>query len=156
MSTIPDLTQSLAAALAADPRTAALKRARAALDASAADRKLQQRYVEALQDVEDLMRVGRPVEAPMKQSLAALEQQVRNSVVLVDLLRANAEFAQMMEQVSMSISAALDGVQGAEPHEHGPDCDHGDEGHGGHGHGDHGAPRRDEPPASGPSRIILP
>jgi len=148
MSTIPDLTQSLATALAADPRTAALKRARAALDASAADRKLQQRYVEALQDVEDLMRVGRPVEPAIKQSLAALEQQVRASSVLVDLLRANAEFAHMMEQVSASISTALDGVLGTAEHEHGPDCDHGDEGHGGD----------EEPPATGPgpSRLIIP
>jgi cell fate (sporulation/competence/biofilm development) regulator YlbF (YheA/YmcA/DUF963 family) len=108
MSTLPDLTRALAEALAADPRTQALKQARQALDGSPPDQALQQRYHEARERYEDLEAAGRPIEPDLKRELLALEDQVRKSPVLRTLLIAHGEFAQMMDEVSGTLSESVE------------------------------------------------
>ena len=108
MSTLPDLTRALAEALAADPRTQALKQARQALEGSPSDQALQQRYHEARERYEDLEEAGRPIEPDLKRELFALEDQVRKSTTLRALLIAHGEFAQMMDEVSATLSEAVD------------------------------------------------
>lgn len=107
--------QALAAALAADPRTAALREAQEALKDSREDTQLQQRYHEVRQQIAALEQAERPVEPPLKREAATLGEQVRRSAVLQRLLRAHAEFSGMMEEVSSTLSAAVDeAVGGAE------------------------------------------
>jgi cell fate (sporulation/competence/biofilm development) regulator YlbF (YheA/YmcA/DUF963 family) len=108
MSHIADLTRSLAAALASDPRTLALKQARQALDGSPADQTLQQRYHDARERYEDLEAAGRAIEPDLKRELSRLEDEVRRSPVLRALLMAHGEFAQMMDEVSGTLSEAVD------------------------------------------------
>lgn len=108
MSTIPDLAKSLAEALASDPRTLRLKEARQALEGSPADLALQQRYHEARERYEDAEAAGRPIEPEVKREVATLEDQVRHSAVLRTLLIAHAEFARMMDEVSTTLSNAVD------------------------------------------------
>jgi cell fate (sporulation/competence/biofilm development) regulator YlbF (YheA/YmcA/DUF963 family) len=107
--------RALAEALAADPRTIALRDAQRRLRASPEDAALQQRYHETAQKIAALEDEGRPVEPPLKREASALGEQVRRSAVLQALLRAHAEFSAMMDGVSTTIAGAVDAAVGGPP-----------------------------------------
>ncbi len=104
--------EALARLVAADPRTLALRAARERLVASPADADLQQRYHQAARKVAELESEGAPIEPPLKRELATLMEQVRRSPVLQALLRAHAEFEELMEKISTTLSAAVDAALG--------------------------------------------
>lgn len=112
MDPVIEKAQSLADALAHDPRTRELKEAQEELKAHPADASLQQRFHEARQQQAALEQAGRPVEPALKRELAALGEQVRRSPVLQRLLRAHAAFSGMMDEVSQTISLAVDEAVG--------------------------------------------
>lgn len=114
MNPVSQHAQALAAAIAADPRTQALRAAQEALKDSPEDGRLQQRYHEVRQQLAALEQTQRPIEPPLKREAAALGDQVRKSQVLQRLLRAHAEFSGMMEEISQTLSSAVDEVVGAE------------------------------------------
>jgi cell fate (sporulation/competence/biofilm development) regulator YlbF (YheA/YmcA/DUF963 family) len=115
MSNVDERTRALAEALAADPRTLALRDAQRRLRAAPEDAALQQRYHEAAQRIAALEEEGKPVEPPLKREALALTEQVRRSAVLQALLRAHAEFGAMMDGVSATIAAAVDAAVGGDP-----------------------------------------
>jgi len=112
MDRILEQAQALAKLVAADPRTAALRSARAALSASPKDASLQQRYHEAARQMAELESRGAPIEPPLKRELATLMDQVRHSPVLQALLRAHTEFEALMDGVSTTLSSAVDEALG--------------------------------------------
>ncbi len=112
MDPVTVAAQALAAALAADPRTQALRGAQDALKDSPEDERVQQRYHELRQQIAALEEAQRPVEPPLKREVATLGEQVRRSQVLQRLLRAHAEFSGMMDEVSQTISSAVDEAVG--------------------------------------------
>ena len=115
MEPLLEKAQALARALAEDARTRALRAARERLEASPADVALQQRYHQAAQQLAELEEAGRPIEPPLKRDLATLTEQVRRSAVLQALLKAHAELDAMMEEVSRTLSSAVDEALGAPP-----------------------------------------
>jgi cell fate (sporulation/competence/biofilm development) regulator YlbF (YheA/YmcA/DUF963 family) len=130
--------------LASHPRTAALKAASAEVHADADASRLQEDYSHALEDLREREAEGLPIEPEHKRRLASLGEEIRRSAPLQRLLKAHADFAEMMDGVQRAISGAVDGALGMEPgsddeHEHGPGCDH-----------DHG------PSPSGGGRILVP
>jgi cell fate (sporulation/competence/biofilm development) regulator YlbF (YheA/YmcA/DUF963 family) len=122
----------LGARIAGHARTEALKDASAAVQSDPAARRLQEDYARELEDLRDREAGGRPVEPEQKRRLASLGEDIRRSAPLQRLLKAHADFAEMMDGVQRAISGAVDGALGMagddadeDDHEHGPGCDHG-------------------------------
>jgi cell fate (sporulation/competence/biofilm development) regulator YlbF (YheA/YmcA/DUF963 family) len=117
--------------IASHPRTEALKTASAEVQSDPAARRLQEDYSRELEDFREREATGRPIEPEQKRRLASLGDDIRRSAPLQRLLKAHADFAEMMDGVQRAISHAVDGALGMEPeeddgeHEHGPGCDHG-------------------------------
>lgn len=114
MDPVTQHAQALAAAIAADPRTQALRAAQEALKDSPEDGRIQQRYHEVRQQLAALEQAQRPIEPPLKREAATLGDQVRKSQVLQRLLRAHADFSGMMEEVSQTLSSAVDEAVGSD------------------------------------------
>jgi cell fate (sporulation/competence/biofilm development) regulator YlbF (YheA/YmcA/DUF963 family) len=118
-----DLAKRLGAAISADARTKALREATAAVQADPAARLLQEEYATAIEELHELEEHGRPIEPDRKRKVAALADSVRRSPTLQRLLKAHAEFAEMMDGVQHAIGAAVesalggDGGGGSEPEE---------------------------------------
>jgi cell fate (sporulation/competence/biofilm development) regulator YlbF (YheA/YmcA/DUF963 family) len=126
-----DDARRLGERLAGHARTKALQKASEAVGADPDARRLQEEYAHALDAMHHAEAEGRPIEPEQKRAVATLGEQIRRSPPLQRLLRAHADFAQMMDGVQRAISGAVDAALGAEPdehdHEHGPGCDHGHE-----------------------------
>jgi cell fate (sporulation/competence/biofilm development) regulator YlbF (YheA/YmcA/DUF963 family) len=108
MDPVSEKAKSLAEAVTSDPRTTALRAARQALAKDAEAAALQERYHRVVQQIQDLERARRPVEPPLKREAATLGEQVRHSPVLQALLRAHADFTDMMDAVTKTIGDAMD------------------------------------------------
>lgn len=144
-----DDAERLGERIAAHARTRALQEASAAVEGDREARSLQEQYAHAVEDVHRNEAAGRPIEPEQKRRVLALGESIRRSEPLQRLLKAHADFAEMMDGVQRAISSAVDqalGGHGGDDHEHGPGCDH-DHDHPGHDHGDAGS--------EGP-RIVLP
>ncbi len=103
-----DLAKRLGDLLAAHPRTKALRDATAAVEADPEARRLQEEYARAAEEMHDLEHEGKPIEPERKRLLVTLGDQVRRSAALQRLLKAHADFAELMDGVQRAIGEAVD------------------------------------------------
>jgi len=110
MDEILDFATRLGERIAADPRGRQMANARAALDASLQDRQLLQDYETQQQKVHELEASGRPIEPEDKRKLADLHSKVIGSRVIKDVLKAQADYLELMTLVSQHIEEAALGL----------------------------------------------
>jgi cell fate (sporulation/competence/biofilm development) regulator YlbF (YheA/YmcA/DUF963 family) len=146
MQELLDHARRLAEMIAAHERTKAFREAAAAVEADPAARKVQEGYANALEEIHRLESAGRPIEPEQKRRAAQAADEVRKSPILLRMLRAHAEYMEMLDAVQHVLAGGE-----VEAHEHGPGCDHGDE----HGHAHAAEPEAEEPPAGGKPGGIL-
>ena len=106
MDEILDLATRFGERIAADPRGRQMADARAALDGSLPDRQLLQDYETQQHKVHDLETAGRPIEPEDKRTLADLHGKVIGSRIIKDLLKAQADYLELMTLVSQNIEEA--------------------------------------------------
>lgn len=112
MDEILEIAKRLGERIAADPRGRQMADARAALDGSLQDRQLLQDYEAQQQKMHELEASGKPIEPEDKRRLADLHGKVIGSRVIKDLLKAQADYLELMTLVSQRIEeAALGSVQ---------------------------------------------
>jgi cell fate (sporulation/competence/biofilm development) regulator YlbF (YheA/YmcA/DUF963 family) len=133
----------LAEMIAQHPRTLAFHEAIAAVEADPEAQKAQRAYSTAVEEVHRREAEGRPVEPDHKRAINAAAEGVRRSPVLVRLLKAQAEYAEMLD----SVQAILAGGEEEEPHEHGPGCAH-------HHEAEPTAPKGEAEPPAGQGRVL--
>ena len=97
----------LAALLATNERTKALRTASAAVTGDPDAKQLEEDYAHAAAELRELETTGAPIEPEMKRRMATLGERIRRSTLLQALLQANAEFADMMDGVQHEISDAV-------------------------------------------------
>jgi cell fate (sporulation/competence/biofilm development) regulator YlbF (YheA/YmcA/DUF963 family) len=107
---ILDLATRLGQRIAADPRGRQMADARATLDGSLQDRQLLQDYETQQQKVHELEASGRPIEPDDKRRLADLHSRVISSSVIKDVLKAQADYLELMTLVSQNIEEAALGL----------------------------------------------
>ena len=137
MDEVLEQAQKLAGLLASHERTKAFHDAAAAVQADPEASRIQEAYATALEEVHRREAAGQPIEPEQKRAVMAAQDQVRRSAVLMRMLKAHAEYVELMDAVQAILSGA---TQGEGEHEHGPGCDH--------DHGPSGEPekREEEPP----------
>jgi cell fate (sporulation/competence/biofilm development) regulator YlbF (YheA/YmcA/DUF963 family) len=96
--------------IAADPRGRQMADARAALDGSLQDRQLLEDYEAQQQKMNELAAAGRPIEPEDKRRLADLHAKVIGSRVIKDVLKAQADYLELMTVVSQRIEEAALGL----------------------------------------------
>jgi len=115
MDEILELAAQLGKRIAADPRGKQMAAAQAALDGSLRDRQLLQDYETQQQHIHSLEMSGKPIEPEDKRKLADLHGQVIGSTVIKSLLKAQADYVELMTLVSQRIEdAAFGALQPAE------------------------------------------
>ena len=110
MDEILDLARRLGERIAADPRGRQMADARTALDGSLQDRQLLQDYEAQQQKMHELETSGRPIEPEDKRRLADLHGKVIGSRIIKDLLKAQADYLELMTLVSQQIEEAALGI----------------------------------------------
>ncbi len=110
MDEILDLAKRLGERIAADPRGRQMADARAALDGSLQDRQLLQNYETQQQKIHDLEASGKPIEPEDKRRLADLHGKVIGSRIIKDVLKAQADYLELMTLVSQHIEEAALGL----------------------------------------------
>jgi cell fate (sporulation/competence/biofilm development) regulator YlbF (YheA/YmcA/DUF963 family) len=116
MDEILDLAAQLGKRIAVDPRGKQMSAAQAALDASLSDRQLLQDYETQQHHIHSLEIAGKPIEPDDKRRLADLHGRVVGSAVIRNLLKAQADYVELMTLVSQRIEdAAFGALQPAEP-----------------------------------------
>jgi cell fate (sporulation/competence/biofilm development) regulator YlbF (YheA/YmcA/DUF963 family) len=107
---ILELAARLGEQIAADPRGRQMADARAALDGSLQDRQLLEDYEAQQQKMNELAAAGRPIEPEDKRRLADLHAKVIGSRVIKDVLKAQADYLELMTAVSQRIEEAALGL----------------------------------------------
>jgi len=107
---ILELAARLGERIAADPRGRQMADARAALDGSLQDRQLLEDYETQQQKMNELAAAGRPIEPEDKRRLADLHAKVIGSRVIKDVLKAQADYLELMTAVSQRIEEAALGL----------------------------------------------
>jgi len=107
---ILELAARLGERIAADPRGRQMADARAALDGSLQDRQLLEDYEAQQQKMNELAAAGRPIEPEDKRRLADLHAKVIGSRVIKDVLKAQADYLELMTAVSQRIEEAALGL----------------------------------------------
>ena len=110
MDEILDLARRLGARIAADSRGRQMANARVALDGSLQDRQLLQDYEAQQQKMHELEATGRPIEPEDKRRLADFHGKVIGSCIIKDLLKAQADYLELMTLVSQQIEEAALGI----------------------------------------------
>ena len=110
MDQILELAARLGERIAADPRGRQMADARAALDGSLQDRQLLEDYEAQQQKMNELAAAGRPIEPEDKRRLADLHAKVIGSRVIKDVLKAQADYLELMTAVSQRIEEAALGL----------------------------------------------
>ena len=110
MDQILELATRLGEKIAADPRGRQMADARTALDGSLQDRQLLEDYEAQQQKMSDLAAAGKPIEPEDKRRLADLHGKVIGSRVIKDLLRAQADYLELMTAVSQRIEEVALGL----------------------------------------------
>ncbi len=110
MDQILELAARLGERIAADPRGRQMADARAALDGSLQDRQLLEDYEAQQQKMNELAAAGRPIEPEDKRRLADLHAKVIGSRVIKDVLKAQADYLELMTVVSQRIEEAALGL----------------------------------------------
>ena len=109
MEEILDLAARLGKRIAVDPRAQAMVGAQNALEKSLADRQLLNDYEGQQQKIYELESAGKPIEPEDKRRLADLHGKVVSSSVIKQVLKAQADFLELMTGVSQRIEQeALD------------------------------------------------
>jgi len=103
MNEIFDLAVRLGKRIAEDSRARQMAEAQAALDKSLADRQLLNDFERQQQKVYELEASGKPIEPEDKRRLADLHGKVVGSVVIKQVLKAQADFLELMASVSQRI-----------------------------------------------------
>ena len=146
MQELLDHARRLADLIAAHERTKSFREAAAAVEADPAARKVQEGYASALEEIHRLESEGRPIEPEQKRRAAQAAEEVRKSPILLRMLRAHAEYMEMLDAVQHVLAGGEVDV-----HEHGPGCDHDHDPEPGHAP----EPKAEEPPAGGKQGGIL-
>jgi len=115
MDEILDFATRLGQRIAADPRGRQMADARAALDGSLSDRQLLQDYETQQHKMHELEASGRPIEPEDKRKLADLHGKVVGSPIIKDLLKAQADYLELMTLVSQHIEEAALGLTEESP-----------------------------------------
>lgn len=103
MNDILELSTRLGKQIAADPRGVRMRTASEALENSLADRQLLSDYEQQQRKMMERESAGNPVEPEDKRRLADLHARVVGSPVLKDLLRAQADYLELMAMVTARI-----------------------------------------------------
>jgi cell fate (sporulation/competence/biofilm development) regulator YlbF (YheA/YmcA/DUF963 family) len=103
MEAILELAEKLGKQVAADPRGQNFAKARAAFEANLEARRLVGDYEKQQQKMAELEMSGKPIEPEDKRRLAALHQNVTAHPVLKDLMKAQADYLEMMTLISERI-----------------------------------------------------
>jgi cell fate (sporulation/competence/biofilm development) regulator YlbF (YheA/YmcA/DUF963 family) len=103
MDEILNLATKLGKLIKADPRAARMATARDVLSASESDCQLMGDYQEAQLKMHELEATGSPIEPDDKRRFATLHEQVIASEVLKELLKAQVDYAELMNGVSRRI-----------------------------------------------------
>ncbi|MHC4548412.1 MAG: YlbF family regulator [Planctomycetota bacterium] len=107
MEEILTLAKKLGQAVAAHERCRALKEARAAFESDETARKLQQEYDEAAILLQQRLAEGKPLEPDEKRREADLRGQVAGNATLTALVRAQADFHELMVSVNQALEGAI-------------------------------------------------
>jgi len=113
MNDIQDLltkAQALGEALAAHPRVTGYFAAQRTARADAAAQKLLQDYHNHLRHLNELETARKPVEVADKHKLRDLENQIAGQETLKSLMRAQADYVALMNQVNQAMEAPLAGL----------------------------------------------
>jgi len=103
MQDILEMAGRLGKQVAADARAQRLAKARTAFDGNVEARRLIDEYERQQNKVAELEMTGKPIEPVDKRRLMDLHQQVISSPVLKDLLKAQADYVEMMALISERI-----------------------------------------------------
>ena len=103
MDEILDLATRLGKRIAQDPRAAGMVDAQVALENSLGDRQLLADYEQHQRKIYELEVAGKPIEPDDKRKLADLHGKVVGSAVIKDVLKAQADFLELMNSVSQRI-----------------------------------------------------
>ena len=113
MDEILQLAAKLGTQIGHDPKGKAMAEARAQLEKSLADRQLPADYETAQQKLHNLETSGKPIEPEDKRRLSELHGKVISSPVIKGLLKAQADYMELMTAVSQTIEdAAMDVMEG--------------------------------------------
>jgi cell fate (sporulation/competence/biofilm development) regulator YlbF (YheA/YmcA/DUF963 family) len=107
MDDVVEQAKRLGALLAAHGRTKALREATAQVTTDAEAKRLEQDYAHAAEEMREREMAGAPIEPELKRRIVELGERIRRSPPLQRLLRANAEFGEMMDAVQDEISHAV-------------------------------------------------
>jgi len=111
MEDILELAGRLGRKIAEDSRGRRLSKARAELEADQTARDLLASFNEQQQKMLELEANGRPIEPEDKRRMADLHARVISSILIKDLLRAEADYAELMAAVSAKIEDGVFGKQ---------------------------------------------
>lgn len=103
MNDILELSTRLGKQIAADPRGIRMQTARDALERSLPDRQLLSDYEQQQRKMMELEATGKPIEPEDKRRLSDLHGKVIGSLVLKDLLKAQADYLELMAMVTARI-----------------------------------------------------
>ena len=103
MEDILELAEKLGKRIAEDTRAKRMADARAAFEKSTEARQILDDYESHQQKLGELQMANRPIEPADKRRLADLHQKVISDPVLKDLLRAQADYLELMTLVSSRI-----------------------------------------------------
>ena len=103
MDEILDLATRLGKRIAQDARASLMVDAQVALENSLTDRNLLGEYERQQQKVYELEAAGRPIEPEDKRKLADLHGKVVTSPIIKQVLKAQADFLEIMHAVSQRI-----------------------------------------------------
>ena len=113
MDEIQQLAAKLGTQIGKDPKGKAMAEARAQLERSLADRQLLADYEAAQQNLHNLEASGKPIEPDDKRRFSELHGKVISSSVIKNLLKAQADYMELMTMVSQTIEdAAMDVMEG--------------------------------------------
>ena len=103
MTDILELSTRLGKQIASDPRGIRMKTTRDALEKSLPDRQLLSDYEQQQRKMMELEAAGKPLEPEDKRRLTDLHGKVISSTVLKDLLKAQADYLELMAMVTARI-----------------------------------------------------
>jgi cell fate (sporulation/competence/biofilm development) regulator YlbF (YheA/YmcA/DUF963 family) len=113
MDAILELADRLGKSIGADSRAQRMSEARAALENSLDDRQLLGDYEKQQRKMHELESKGEPIEPDDKRRLADLHAKVASSEVLKALVKAQADYLELMTTVSQRIEKAVWGTPGS-------------------------------------------
>ena len=114
MDEILDLATKLGKRISQDSRAGKMVDAQVALENSLADRQLLADYEQQQQKIYELEAAGKPIEPDDKRRLAELHAKVVGSGVIKEVLKAQADFLEVLNSVSQRIEQeALSRVGGS-------------------------------------------